>query len=405
MGDPTATSSAASLPTPESLSLDAFRRLRPAWNALLLSTARPLPFMTHEWICRLQDHFGDDQEFVALVLRDGDKLVAGVPVVVRQVRFLGLSRTVAELAGTGPAPTRGMGLADKVDLLIRTDAPEGTRVQLAAELLKMLDSVDLLDIKGVDSGSETGPALTALAPRPRSTRDMRRSVSPYLELPGSWEAYLTSRSRKFRKNLRRYRRNLGQSGEIEIARMERGADVAGRLREIFAVNERSWTAARGTNLFRSPELRAFFLDVIPDLAEQGWIELQTLRLDGKAIAYELGFDLGDRVFAYSASYDQAHRQHSPGTVISAAIIERACDQGRVEYDMLRGDEGYKLHWSNSYRTERQFLIPGPRAGSALYATLGPYLKNRLKRLRWLDQLDDRLSGAIGRLRYRKSGSS
>ena len=35
-------------------------------------------------------------------------------------------------------------------------------------------------------------------------------------------------------------------------------------------------------------------------------------------------------------------RHSPGNVVTAAVIEAAAARGRTEYDMLRGDESYKL---------------------------------------------------------------
>ena len=140
--------------------------------------------------------------------------------------------------------------------------------------------------------------------------------------------------------------------------------------------------------------------MIPAMAKKGWVDLHLLRLDGKAIAYELCFDFNNRLFAYNASYDRAFRQFSPGTIVSAAVVEAACARGRTEYDMLRGNDEYKSHWSDSFRVESQVLVPAKRLRSALYSALGLYLKNRLKSMKWVEQLDDRLSGLVNRLRYR-----
>jgi CelD/BcsL family acetyltransferase involved in cellulose biosynthesis len=381
-------------PTIETLSFAEFSRIEGAWDDLALGTAAPLPFLCHAWLRTWWEHFGDGQEFVAVVVRDGEQLVAAAPLALRR-GAMGL--TVGEIVGTGPVPTRGMGLADKADFMVRAGRLEDGRM-LAAEVVKLLDRVDLLDLKGFDAGSPTRADLTAAAPG--RVHAVERSVSPYLILAAPWEDYVRARSRNFRKHLKKYWRLLEEAGSLEVARMDREADSRAWMAEVFAVNHASWKAERGTNLFRSPPIRDFFAGLVPVMAARDRIDLHLVRLDGEAAVYELCFDFGGRLFSYNGAYRADLDRGSPGTALTSAVIESACDRGRDEYDMLRGAEGYKLRWSETRRTEWQLLVPAARAGARLRTLLGPYLKARLKRWTWLSEQVDRLSGAASRARYR-----
>jgi len=379
------------LPVTETLSFQQFCRAEEAWNALALSVAAPVPFMTHPWIRLWWKHFGEGQEFLAVVVRDGETMLGAVPLAIRRA---GPGLELAEVVGTGPVPTRGMGLADKADFLVH----EGQRQVgelLVAEVAKLLDRVDVLDIKGLDTASGTRANLEAAG----NARQFRRSVSPYLTLSTSWDEYSRTRSRNFRKHLKKYWRLLEQAGTLEVSRMEPGDDVAVWMNDVFAVNDVSWKAERGTNLFRSPEIRDFFFELVPAMMAHGWIDLQAIRLDGKLAVYELCFDYGGKLFSYNGAYRAELGQGSPGTALTAAVIESACGRGRSEYDMLRGAESYKLRWSETSRSQLQLLLPANRTAARIKTSLGPALKARLKQWPWLTEQVDRLSGLLSRRRY------
>jgi len=173
------------------------------------------------------------------------------------------------------------------------------------------------------------------------------------------------------------------------------------LAEIYAVNDSSWKAERGTNLFRAPEVRAFFSRLVPAMVERGMIDLQVIRLDGRIACYELCFDFGGRLFSYNGAYRAGLEQASPGTALTAHVIEQAYLRGRTEYDMCRGEEGYKSRWSERRREELQLLIPAARVSSRMKTIAGPLLKAKLKQWPWIEEQADKLAGAFSRRRYRR----
>jgi len=384
----------------EILSFSEFSKAEDPWTDLVRSSVYPLPFLSHPWICLWWRHFGQGQEFLAPVVRDGSRLLAGIPLTIRPVRFPGVSLAVAEIVGTGPVPTRGMGLADKADIVVRRNALEAGN-RLNTQLAKLLKHVEVLALKGVAGSSPTGEIFPSLAGACQSVKVVSRSVSPYLLLPRRWEEYLHSRSKNFRKQLRKKRRLLNEAGLVKIARLGPKDDPIASMAEVVSVNSRSWSAQRGTNLYRHPAIRAFFLELVSEMANKGLIDLHLLRLNGKAIAYELCFDFEGRVFSYNSSFDADLGKLSPGTVLTATVIEAACQRNRLEYDMLRGDEQYKSYWCSQYRTESEVIVLSGSLRSRLYASLGFDLKRQLKSWSWIEKASDRATGLFSRLFYRE----
>jgi CelD/BcsL family acetyltransferase involved in cellulose biosynthesis len=400
MPRPTSSDPAAAPPATERLSFEQFCGLEREWNELVGRTRRPCIFSTHAWVRLWWRHFGEGQEFLAVVVRGpAGELLAGVPLTIRSLRVPGRLR-VAEIAGTGPVPTRGMGLADRADLPVRADAP-GALDALIAGVGELLERCDVLHVKGLDAGSRACSAVIEHAPRRAAARALERSRSPYLTLASSWEDYLRGRSQKFRKNLKRSRRLLEPAGPVRISRLEAGEDPGPWIAEVTAINERSWSASRGTNLFLHPRLRSFLAEAVSELARRGWIELHVLHVADRPVAYELGFDFGGCVLAYNASYDREFARASPGVLVTASIIASACARGRSEYDMLRGDEAYKLRWSETFRVETQIVVPADRAAARAGAWCVIYLAEKMRGWTWLREAEDRVSGLLNRARFRR----
>jgi len=382
--------------TCEQLSFEAFQDAGEAWSELVEASAHPLPFSSHPWVCSWWRYFGAGHEFAAFVVRDGRRFLAGVPLVIRRIGIGSARVAVAEIAGTGPVPTRGMGLADKADLVMRPGQPEAGGRLLAA-LSDLPAGVDLLYLKGLDRQSETLRALQRVAGR--QTWIGPRSVSPYLPLAASLVEVLRARSSKFRKTLRRSQRELAAMGRSEISRLGRGDDPLGWMAEVLAISRRSWQARGGTDLFRHPDLRAFFLDLAARMAARGWLDLHLLRIDGVAMAYDLGFDFGQRVYSYARGFDPSIARLSPGSQLTAEVIAGACRRGRVEYDLLRGAEGYKMRWSEQRTEELELVLHAGAPGARLFAAVGVHVKRRLKAWPWLARLDERITGLLTRLRH------
>jgi CelD/BcsL family acetyltransferase involved in cellulose biosynthesis len=99
---------------------------------------------------------------------------------------------------------------------------------------------------------------------------------------------------------------------------------------------------------------------------RGWLRLFVLRVDGEPAAAFYGFRYGPRFSFYQSGFAPAAARDGVGTVCMAFAIQRAIEEGALEYDFLHGDEAYKFHWARQVRTlERLQLFP-PRLAGALW---------------------------------------
>lgn len=110
---------------------------------------------------------------------------------------------------------------------------------------------------------------------------------------------------------------------------------------------------------------------------------------GKLMAFNLGYFADDNYFYYITSYDGNYVSLSPGRRLFIETLCYCADRvrrGRLRYDLLSGEESYKIRWTTSfYEVERIQVIPKrianlPRvaAYSAIYSLKSA--KNHL--LRW-----------------------
>jgi len=58
----------------------------------------------------------------------------------------------------------------------------------------------------------------------------------------------------------------------------------------------------------------------------------------------------DRFYFYQTSFDPDWREFGPGAVLLGHCVEFAADQGLTDFDLLRGDEKYKLEMTKLSRT-------------------------------------------------------
>lgn len=155
-------------------------------------------------------------------------------------------------------------------------------------------------------------------------------VSPFIDLPATWEEYLTGLERKHRKEIKRKFKRLeevehefiNEANFPEFIRLHRLSDPA-------------------KNKFMSPAMADFFQDVL-EVKIPGWkTDLSFIKIDGQYAAGVVGFESDDEYWLYNSGYDPRFNFYSTGLLLKALTIKRAIEAGKKKYDFLRGGERYK----------------------------------------------------------------
>lgn len=172
----------------------------------------------------------------------------------------------------------------------------------------------------------------------------------YLECPNlSFERYIAERPSPLRNSIERGKRRLAKAGVWNIT-IHQGADEASRdaVAAFVEVYNASW---------KEPEPNPRFIPaLIETAAREGWLRLGILRLDGRPIAAQLWLVHAGKANIYKLAYVEGFERFSPGSVLTAAMMEHVLEVDRVhEVDYGIGDEPYKRDWM-SHRRERVGLI-------------------------------------------------
>ena len=95
----------------------------------------------------------------------------------------------------------------------------------------------------------------------------------------------------------------------------------------------------------SEDRRALFFAVAEAAQKAGSLQLLFLKVDGKRAAALFNFDYGNRIWVYNSGLDpDSYGSLSLGVVLTAKAIELASENGRTEFDFLRGNETYKYRF-------------------------------------------------------------
>jgi len=329
---------------PAELSLevtDELAPLRELWTKLA-ERGRNL-FATWEWASTWWRHYGQDRPLrVAVVRRDGEP-VGLLPLYQWRSR----PAKILRFLGHGPADELGpVGHPDDGVLLARA----------LRRSLHRLDA-DLLLAEQFPRGQDWGALLGG--------RRLAEESSPVVRFgPGGWEAYLGARSANFREQVRRRGRKLAREREVGYRLSDGSRDLDRDLDTLFRLHDARW-GGEATNFQADAAFHRAFL---PVAAEQGWLRLWFLEVDGEAVAALCGFRFAGVESYYQAGRDPAWSAYRVGFVLLAHAIRQAADDGVTEYRLLRGGEDYKLRFAVADPgLETVAVARGPLTGAALPA--------------------------------------
>jgi CelD/BcsL family acetyltransferase involved in cellulose biosynthesis len=195
---------------------------------------------------------------------------------------------------------------------------------------------------------------------------------------GSFEELVQSLPRSQRSEVRRnLNRVKNWNPQLKVFRR---TDVAGAL-EMFegmliAYQAQHWGRRQ---LFISPQKVEFYQEVIRVGLPAGWLHVSILEVDSRPISWFLGFDWNDTLSWYRFCYAVDAENLSPGRLHLCFLLMRGFEEGLKVFDLLIGDEPYKMKWTSFTRSfYRLMWYPPNLLGSMSY--LGSHVAKAWPRL-------------------------
>jgi CelD/BcsL family acetyltransferase involved in cellulose biosynthesis len=306
------------------------------WDALADRTSAP-PFLRPGWFEAWLGAFGGSPCILA-VRREG--VLAGVLPLVRR---LGSLRSATNWHTPLFEPI--------------ADGDSALGALAAAALSQRASRLDLAFLEPQGPGAAALRSAAAAA----GSRTVERTIArqPYVHLDGDWDAYEQGMQRKQRKELRRVRRRLEEEGEVGVELTRPDGEPGALLGEGLAIEGSGWKDERGTAIASEPAVERFYRSVAAWAAGRGELVLAFLRLDGRALAFDLCLESEGALYVLKGGFDPAYRRFAPGALLTYESLAVAFERGLGSYEFLGTDDAYKLAWSHGTR-ERVRLQVFPR---------------------------------------------
>lgn len=164
----------------------------------------------------------------------------------------------------------------------------------------------------------------------------------------TWKSYLAERPGQLRETIRR---KLRRTPDFDLVtggdRLEPG------IAAFEDVYRRSWKEPEPFPDFNAGLMRA--------VAPLGMLRLGILRDGDTPMAAQLWIMERERATVLKLAHDEAFKAASPGTVLTALMLQRLLDEEQVpEIDFGRGDDPYKSAWARQRRQRIGLILANPR---------------------------------------------
>jgi CelD/BcsL family acetyltransferase involved in cellulose biosynthesis len=306
------------------------------WNALVEQSIADTPFSRHEYLSEWWKTRGGGEwreaELILVSARENDQLMGIAPLFLTEYD----GQQALMLAGS-------IEISDYLDLIVR----EADLPRFLSGLLDFLASHHAGNWSAVDwyNLPDSSPTLSALkAESERRGWNYQEEVyrpTPRIPLNGSFEEYLSRVDKKQRHEIRRKMRRAAESEKnVRFHVIDQTADIEAEANAFFDLMIQDPNKEQ----FLHPGMREQMTTTIRNAYERGYLWLAFLEVNGSKAAASLNFDYKNKMWGYNSGVGREHMELSPGWVLLADVIQWCAENGRTEFDFMRGDEEYKYRF-------------------------------------------------------------
>jgi CelD/BcsL family acetyltransferase involved in cellulose biosynthesis len=304
------------------LTVESLDGVTSSWDKLRHCLKWSSIFFLPAWLKVWWEAFGGEGELYLRILRQEDKIIGFAPLLVNK-------ETASFIGSTD--------VCDYLDFSITTGRERDFFTVLLDDLRDK--GVNKLDLRPVRPDSTVLAHLVSIA-RNRGYEVTRRpeDVSLELDLPATWNEYLSTLKTKQRHEVRRKLRRLWEAGNVEHHCVEVGHEVDYYLDIFLKLFSLSKDEKAG---FMNPKMKSFFRSLAKAMAEIGLLRLGVLQLDKVPAAMTIGFDYDGSHYLYNSAYDPQFSYLSVGLLCKVLCLKESIEKSRKKWNFLKGGEPYK----------------------------------------------------------------
>lgn len=211
-----------------------------------------------------------------------------------------------------------------------------------------------------------------LAHIPQLSRQLRRRLvsspgqpCPTVVLSGE-DREATLRAILEQREPRQHEKQLEKLGNLQFRHVEDRDEIRRHLPLFFEQHIQRWAMTADTDSrFLGEESRAFYEGLVDELDPKDELRFAVMDINGRPIAYHLGFELDGKFVHYKPTFDINLWEKSPGQVMNRRLFAYARSGPINEFDFTIGNESYKSRFANHVR--QNFTVSLFRGGVTDFA--------------------------------------
>ena len=340
-----------------------FESLRETWGRLSAKSGDNNIFLTWEWLSTWWQYYGQGKKLNILLIEDGNGIIGIVPLMLSRYQWGPLKYDILESIGSTSCDYNGAILTGRKEDCIAT---------LLAYLENELVKNKVLRMTQIPEDSEFLALMREQYPLFSKSLILDERVSatcPYIPLPATWDEYFYSLRRKRRGNLRRALQSLQREHAVEFKKHTYAGDLREQMQGFFELQQKRWERRNLGGVLSSGTRREFYLELANVMAQKKWLDLSSLTVDGRIASAVYGFKYNQRFYYYITAFDPDYAQYSLGNLHIMYLLEDAIKDGLNKFDLLRGDEVYKLYWTRLVTNNVQLIVGRRKLLSDIWLSL------------------------------------
>jgi hypothetical protein len=354
-----------------------WRKLAADWDALLRQAPNWTAFQSFELQRIWWDHFADDGRLLILVVRDGRGVRAIAPLRIVNTVYYGCPRRLVKFIGEH-------GEMDRPTVLRRGEDREAVEA-IFRHLIGQRHAWDALMLYEQPVNGTVASVAEALLAETMLVGIVPGPPCPWVDLGGTWSAFLASKSGGFRKSLRRKLARLKARGEVSFTTHETWPAVEDAFRDYLDVERRSWKQEKKLGVAKTAASLEYHRALVHALGPSGRIVFRILSLDGRPIAATFGVLERGQFLSLHITHDGEFGEYSPGVLLTAYELEECYGRAdHAQYELLGGFLENKTSWTANTRETCQLYAyrrePLFTMHYAWHFRIEPALKRVFKRL-------------------------
>jgi CelD/BcsL family acetyltransferase involved in cellulose biosynthesis len=328
-------------------SMDELLKIENEWNELAEKSNPDNVFISFDWVLNWWKYFGLNNKMFIMLAKKDERIIGIAPLMLSPTKMLGVSLKKLEFIG--------MPLSDYCDFIIEPDVLEDETNFILKEFYDyILQKSILWSFVKLNRLSDSSQTLE-ISKQVLSSRKLRMysvmqtDICPSYFFDDEWKEFRESiNSRTTRKRLNQLR----NMGNLDFLTLESEVDSEKNLQLLnlfFEQHKKRWDNSSTPSMFTDENYKTFFISVFMSLLDKKKADLYCLKLNDTPVAFQFAFLGKVKFMAYISSYDCSYAKNSPGIVMHKFVMEHCASRKYKEFDMMRGNEKYKLDFANKIK--------------------------------------------------------